>query len=121
MIFVYLIKKGWILLIYFKKCFDSIFIYFLKIYKLKERYLQVYKVQPNFIKNIYVFILPRKRFFITNLFRKKFTNLFPRIPFLRNNFWISSRKRLVYQYIKKKGLSVWFKGLLILFLLKKIL
>ena len=87
MIFVYLIKKGWILLIYFKKCFDSIFIYFLKFYKLKERYLQVYKVQPNFIKNIYVFILPRKRFFITSLFRKKNHKFIPKDSIIKKEIF----------------------------------
>ena len=78
MIFVYFTKKGWILLIYFKKCFDSIFIYFLKIYKLKERYLQVYKkeFQPNLLNiYIYIYILPRKRVFITNLFRERISQI----------------------------------------------
>ena len=60
-------------------CFDSIFIYLKKkFYKLKERYLQVYKKesQPSFFKNIYIFILPRKRFFITNLFRERISQIY---------------------------------------------
>ena len=60
MIFVYLIKKRGEFYIFILKSvlIQSLFIWKKKIYKLKERYLQIYKkeFQPNFIKYIYIYI-----------------------------------------------------------------
>ena len=89
------------------------FIKEIKIYELKERYLQVYKkeFQLNFI-NIYIYIYIFFLFYLEKdsllliYLDKEFHKFVPKDSnFIKKEFWISSSKRLVYQFIKKRSFS----------------
>ena len=102
MIFIYLIKKrGKFDKFIFKSILIHFFIYLKKnSYKLKERYLQVYKkkFQPNFIKNIFQTLPKEKDFLLPICLEKEFHKFVPNYSNFTKKvffffFWISFRKR----------------------------
>ena len=82
MIFVYLIKKRGEFYIFILKSvlIQSLFIWKKKIYKLKERYLQIYKkeFQPNFIGYIYFLFYLEKYSLLQIYLEKEFHKFVPK-------------------------------------------